>query len=60
MLAIGRDTGMVFGVSYTATAVREFITSFAARKVPRSPQSWSWEAQEHILASVYRRLAEMR
>ena len=60
MLAIGRDTGMVFGVSYTATAVREFITSFAARKVPRSTQSWSWEAQEHILASVYRRLAEMR
>lgn len=56
MLALGQDSGMVFGLEYSSEAVRNFIIDFRARHEKRTPQPWSWEAQEDVLISAYRRI----
>lgn len=58
MLAVGSDTGMVYGVAYDVGAIREFIRSFKNRESPRAAQNFSWEGQESILISAYNRLLQ--
>lgn len=56
MLSVGKESGMVFGVEYDVDAIRNFIERFPERKAPREPQDFSWESQEDVLLSAYRRL----
>lgn len=56
MLSVGKESGMVFGVEYDVDAIRHFIERFPERKVPCEPQDFSWESQEDVLLSAYRRV----
>lgn len=57
MLQVGKRSGMVFGVPYSVDAIRKFLSSFPALKVPRSRETYSWESQEDVLLAACRRLA---
>ena len=57
MLQVGKRSGMVFGVPYSVDAIRKFLSSFPALKVPRSRETYSWESQEtssSLPAAVWR------
>jgi glycosyltransferase involved in cell wall biosynthesis len=56
MLQAGKRSGMVFGIPYSVDAIRNFLSSFSALKVPRSKETYSWESQEDVLISACCRL----
>lgn len=60
MLLVGKESELVYSVDYDAEEVRKFITVFSGEKIDRIPISFSWESQEEVLLSAYRRLISMR
>ena len=56
MLAVGKESGMVFGVNYDAEAIREFMIAFSRKEISGIPQDFSWDSQENVLTSAYEKI----